>query len=194
MRACTSPPSLAPASPARCRPRPVGRLVATVLGAAVLVTCLAAPAGARPRFEPLRLECRQVGGALHEAVGCRWSPSHSPRFHAYRLWRSDDVNGRVVVFESRDRRDTSTVDRPVRPGRYLYLVQALDEHGRLVGRSRVEHVAVVETDPGPEPTLSDASPERVGDAQLSPPPDTLPARDEVASSAGAARDAGPRRR
>jgi len=112
------------------------------------------PAGARtearPRrdTEPLDLGCAPVRTeADHAGVACRWSPSHSPAFASYELWRAGPgPTPRTMVFTTTDRGTTHHLDQPVEPGAYHYAVLAKDAGGELVGRSRVVEVHV-----GPRP-------------------------------------------
>jgi hypothetical protein len=71
-----------------------------------------------------------------------------------RLWRLVDPgagNTREVVYRSDDLAVQEFADDAVRPGHtYRYAVQLLGEHGRIVGRSRVETVRIPATPPAVE--------------------------------------------
>ena len=107
-------------------------LLATISLGVLAGTAAAQERDTRP--DPLRLACRVVS-ATPAAVACEWSPSQSRAFAGYRLGRFDDENGRVPVFRTDRRFDTTAVDRGVRPGRYLYWVAAYDRAGRVIGLS-----------------------------------------------------------
>ena len=87
-------------------------------------------------------------------VHCRWSEPHVPPAAAVRLWRLVDPgagNPREVVYRSDDLAVQEFTDTAVRPGHvYRYAVQLLGEHGRIVGRSRVETVRLPGVPPGLE--------------------------------------------
>ncbi|MGQ0830305.1 MAG: hypothetical protein ACT4OV_01370 [Microthrixaceae bacterium] len=89
----------------------------------------------RPEHARLRLECKGTTEARGPGVLCRWSPSASPRFAAYRLLRGDGEE-RQVVFRTSEINHTWFFDRAVERGvEYHYLVQVLDAGGRVIGAS-----------------------------------------------------------
>jgi len=87
-------------------------------------------------FERLRLRCEGMAtDTTPPVIACRWSASEAPRFAGYRLVRGDG-DGRSIVFQTRDRSDTSFVDHQVRPGAtYHYVVQVLGPQGQVIGMS-----------------------------------------------------------
>ena len=105
----------------------------------------------------VRLECVVRAADAPEAapvVHCRWSEPHVPPAAAVRLWRLVDPgagNPREVVYRSDDLAVQEFTDTAVRPGHvYRYALQLLGEHGRIVGRSRVETVRLPGVPPGLE--------------------------------------------
>ena len=119
------------------------RIASLVVLATMALGAFAGTATAQDRVPnpaTLRLECRVVATGP-AAVACEWSPSQWRDFAAYRLGRFNEESGRVIVFRADRRFDTAAVDRPVRPGRYLYWVAAYNHDGRLIGHS--EPVVVI---------------------------------------------------
>jgi fibronectin type 3 domain-containing protein len=106
------------------------------------------------RPERLKLECSVVPAhetdtaqadlADQKAVACKWSASTDPDLDHYRLGRFTR-GGRQVVYRGKD---TSFVDREVRPGQYRYVVGSYNAKGRLIGWSNETKVKVP---PRPEP-------------------------------------------
>ena len=134
-----------------------------IIAAALTTTTLAgalegASVGASTEgLQVVRLECAVRAPDAPDTdpvVHCRWSEPHVPPAAAVRLWRLVDPgsgDAREVVYRSDDLAVQEFADAAVRPGHvYRYALQLLGEHGRIVGRSRVETVRVPGTPPGLE--------------------------------------------
>lgn len=106
------------------------------------------------RGEQLRLDCRGFQQEGRDGVACGWSPSKQREFAGYRLMRHERAQREpVVVFATRDRAQTKTVDATVAPDRdYLYLVQVLDARGRVIGTSNPVRVHTGKPRPTPPRT------------------------------------------
>ncbi len=80
------------------------------------------------------------------SVGCDWTAARSESAAGYELWRGVDGGERLLI--ARMGLDQASVrDDDVSMGhRYRYVVVAVDADGRIVGRSRAEHVALAAHD------------------------------------------------
>lgn len=96
---------------------------------------------AADKVEPLDLQCKALRYEGRDGVVCQWSPSHHPMFAAYRLLRASRAGESVEVFRTEHRDETHALDPTVEPDReYLFVVEAVDDEGRVLGRSRPVHV------------------------------------------------------
>jgi hypothetical protein len=131
------------------------------------------------RPERLKLDCEVVPAhdpttaqadlADQKAVACKWSASADPAFDHYRLGRFGR-GGRQIVYKGKE---TSFVDREVRPGNYHYVVGAFDARDHLVSRSNLVKVSVP-PHPGPKPEPKPA-PKPRPDPEPKPKPEPEPA-------------------
>lgn len=100
------------------------------------------PSRETTKVEPLDLRCaafehpKQPG---RKGVGCFWSEARHPGFAAYRLSRQDRGGEPAVVFETPDRTQTRYFDEAADPSG-VYVVEALDAAGRVIGQSRPTRV------------------------------------------------------
>ena len=101
----------------------------------------------RARIIAMSLDCEPRVGDDIAAIGCRWSTvDHAAGYRLVRVAPATD-QGRTVVARIDDASVNTFVDSPVRQGvRYVYVVQALDANGRLIGASRPVHVGVGDAD------------------------------------------------
>jgi hypothetical protein len=113
------------------------------------------PAGpARPADASGPEAARPVAAGEREKIVCRWSRSERPDFGAYQLTRSvpGTAQPAVVVFHSDDRAETSFTDTGTSEGvTYQYVLEVLDESGRVVARSEPSRAGGGEEGTGPEP-------------------------------------------
>lgn len=121
----------------------VKRSALSILVLAVLVG-LAAPAGAavasRPWKPPIQLACESAPGtARRPAVHCRWEAYEGAV--AYRVLRASRHDGQAVHARTVSAETTSFVVT-VRPGAYVFAVQALDGHRRVLATSNRAQVRV----------------------------------------------------
>lgn len=103
------------------------------------------PANAAQHADAMRLRCEPRVSEAAAAVTCRWSETSSAGAAGYRLWRLDPTTdeSRQIVFRTGNLSETGFTDERVRPEhRYVYAVQAVTAHGRVVGQSRPEWVRV----------------------------------------------------
>ena len=124
--------------------------------------------GTPPGLEAIGLECElAVGG---EQVGCRWSAPTSALAATVALWRSVDGQGRELVASFRAGGQTAYRD-PVPPGasRLVYALTVTNAEGRIVGRSRPEHVAIPPDRPTPDTRMPDARPVETQPPETRPP-------------------------
>jgi hypothetical protein len=92
--------------------------------------------------ERLRLACEPGHRDDQPFVACKWSPSQHPDFAGYVLRRGDGEE-RTDVFRTRERDQTTYLDRDVQLGRtYVYLVEAIAAEGAVIGRSEPVKVSV----------------------------------------------------
>jgi hypothetical protein len=113
------------------------------------------PSGEEHRdIEQLRLACTGGRSADIGATKCEWSPSHSPAFARYVLWRQDPgATQRRVVFQTTDVTMTQFYDKPLAPGTYTYGVLALDGANKGVGAGGPA-TATVPAPPAPPATTT----------------------------------------
>jgi hypothetical protein len=100
---------------------------------------LAAASSTDHRLEPLRLNCEVRLSDDIAGTQCAWSAPTSDAAAGVRLMRAaiGIDQGRQVVFRTTDLSVTEYVDTPIRTGvRYAYAVIAVNDVGRIVGRSR----------------------------------------------------------
>ena len=128
--------------------------------------------GARHRRQPIRLQCRPAMRDNTPTVGCRWSRAHHPRFAGYRLFRAERGQAPTLVFQSSELGATSFADTSVTPDhRYAYVVKIVNANGRVIGRSRAEHVRCCPVRPaGAERSARPARPDRPERPAVTPAP------------------------
>lgn len=111
---------------------------------------MAAAASSDHRPEPLRLKCEARLSEDVAGARCVWSAPISDAAAGVRLLRvaiGFDA-GREVVFRTTDLSVTEHVDTPIRTGvRYAYAVIAVNDVGRIVGRSRTVVTGVRASEP-----------------------------------------------
>jgi hypothetical protein len=95
----------------------------------------------RPGIEVVQLRCELAAGGEH--VHCRWRPPTASGAETVALWRSVDGQARERVAAFPAGGQTAYRD-PVPPGasRLVYALIVTDADGRIVGRSRVEKLAI----------------------------------------------------
>lgn len=126
---------------ASARPAEPERSTTTTAPAATTPTTTPAAAPATgERTTPLpvtmKLDCiNAVSGTLGTAT-CTWTPSDSPAFASYRLFRTTATGAGQILFSGKDRGVTVYVDRPLQIGETrTYTVQALDAAGHVLATS-----------------------------------------------------------
>ena len=112
----------------------------------------AGPSKAHPgaTVEHLALACSDHDREDEPAIACRWSKAERADFGSYRLLRSrgSDPGDRIVVFHTTDRDTTTFVDETIHPDvTYTYRVEAVDDSGQVVARSKDVQIK----DRSPEP-------------------------------------------
>ncbi len=91
--------------------------------------------------EALHMKCAQLEPGV-AAVECAWRPATHPRAVGYQLWRIIDRGHRELVWRG-GLDATSNVSRvPADASVARYAVLAVNENGRIVGRSRVQTVTL----------------------------------------------------
>jgi hypothetical protein len=94
-----------------------------------------------PAPETLSLHCMTGTTGGNPVVGCTWSPSTSPSFKWYRLWRESQGSPMTVVFQSDNKTTTKYYDQAVQAGtNYYYKVDVTDAAGNVIGTSTVAPV------------------------------------------------------
>lgn len=89
--------------------------------------------------EVLHIKCAQIEPGV-AAVECAWRPATHPKAVGYQLWRIIDRGHRELIWRG-GLGATSHVSRvPTDASVARYAVLAMNENGRIVGRSRVQNV------------------------------------------------------
>jgi hypothetical protein len=89
--------------------------------------------------EALTLSCVAGQPEGSPGVQCDWSQSTAPAFYAYRLWRATGTGAKQSIYAVSNRTTTRYIDRPS-TGLQHYMVEAVDNQGRVAGRSPVVEV------------------------------------------------------